>query len=45
METLEKQAKSQNRADLYEGSKLITQAHINQLTFVIERLEEILDSK
>jgi len=45
METIEKQFVLERNKDLYESSKLITQAHINELEFIIEELEEILDSE
>jgi len=44
METIEKQFSSERNKELYESSKIITQAHINELEFIIEKLEELLDS-
>ena len=44
METIEKQFAIERHKELYESSKIITQAHINELEFVIEELEEILGS-
>ena len=44
METIEKQFAIERHKELYESSKIITQAHINELEFIIEKLEELLDS-